>query len=164
MAFSTRGFSDEEEIRLQLHPHWLQFLKPGMIVLVGLILSIASTQISDSVTWYETALTYPSFAIVAIGFVQLVGKAFSWVTTHYVVTSERVIFQRGVFGRQRLEIPLQRVNNVVFEQSFVERIFDAGDVTVESGAGDRDLRFELVPSPEVVQSVIQSASIRRTSE
>jgi uncharacterized membrane protein YdbT with pleckstrin-like domain len=164
MAFSTRGFSDEEEIRLQLHPHWLQFVKPGAIVFVGLVLSIASTQISDSAAWYETVLTYPAFAIAALGFVQLVGKAFSWVTTHYVVTNERVIFQRGVFGRQRLEIPLQRVNNVVFEQSFFERILNAGDLIVESGAGDRDLRFELVPSPEVVQSVIQRASIKRTAE
>ena len=69
----------------------------------------------------------------------------------------RVIYQRGLFGRQRLEIPLQRVNNVLFEQSFLERLVNAGDVIVESGADDRDVVFDNTPDPEFVQAKIQRA-------
>ena len=157
MGFSTRGFSDDEDIELHLHPHWLVFAKPGLMIILGLILASASTQIAETIEWYETVLKYASLALSALGLLRLIGRAFTWSTTHFVVTTDRVIYQRGLFGRQRLEIPLQRVNNVMFEQSFLERIVNAGDVIVESGADDRDVVFDNTPDPEFVQAKIQRA-------
>jgi len=46
---------------------------------------------------------------------------------------------------------------VMFEQSFLERIVNAGDVIVESGADDRDVVFDNTPDPEFVQAKIQRA-------
>jgi uncharacterized membrane protein YdbT with pleckstrin-like domain len=128
MGFSTRGFSDDEDIELHLHPHWLMFAKPGFLVVLGLVLASASTQITDTTEWYETLLKYASLVLAALGLLRLIGRVFAWSTTHFVVTTDRVIFQRGLFGRQRLEIPLKRVNNVLYEQSFLERLVNAGDV------------------------------------
>ena len=56
MGFSTRGFSDDEDIELHLHPHWLVFAKPALTIVLGLILASASTQIADTAEWYETVL------------------------------------------------------------------------------------------------------------
>ena len=160
MGFSTRGFSDDEDIELELRPHWVVFAKPGVTVLVGLALAATSTQIAQTAEWYETVLTYASLVLAALGFLRLIGRLLTWSTTHFVVTTNRVIYQRGLFGRQRLEIPLQRVNNVLFEQSFLERIVNSGDVIVESGAEDRDVVFDNTPDPEMVQARIQRV-IRR---
>ena len=160
MGFSTRGFSDDEDIELHLHPHWLVFAKPALTIVLGLILASASTQIADTAEWYETVLMYACLVLSGLGLLRLIGRLFTWSTTHFVVTTDRVIYQRGLFGRQRLEIPLQRVNNVLFEQNFLERLVNAGDVIVESGADDRDVVFDNTPDPEFVQSRIQWA-IRR---
>ena len=157
MGFSTRGFSDDEDIELHLHPHWLMFAKPGLLVILGLVLASASTQMADTTEWYETVLKYASLLLSALGLLRLIGRVFTWSTTHFVVTTDRVIFQRGLFGRQRLEIPLKRVNNVLYEQSFLERLVNAGDVIVESGADDRDVVFDNTPDPEFVQAKIQRA-------
>jgi hypothetical protein len=45
----------------------------------------------------------------------------------------------------------------MFEQSILERIVNAGDVIVESGADDRDVVFDNTPDPEFVQAKIQRA-------
>ena len=163
MGFSTRGFSDDEDIELHLHPHWLVFAKPALTIVLGLILASASTQIVDTAEWYETVLMYASLVLSGLGLLRLIGRLFTWSTTHFVVTTDRVIYQRGLFGRQRLEIPLQRVNNVMFEQSFVERLVNAGDVIVESGADDRDVVFDNTPDPEFVQAKIQRCAQTRIS-
>ena len=160
MGFSTRGFSDDEDIELHLHPHWVVFAKPGLTIVLGLVLAAASTQIVDTAEWYETVLKYASLVLAALGFLRFIGRLFTWSSTHFVVTTDRVIYQRGLFGRQRLEIPLQRVNNVLFEQSFLERLVNSGDVIVESGADDRDVVFDNTPDPEMVQARIQRV-IRR---
>ncbi|HCT76898.1 MAG TPA: hypothetical protein DGT23_09975, partial [Micromonosporaceae bacterium] len=59
-----------------------------------------------------------------------------WRTTHYVFTNERIIFQFGVFSRDRRDIPLMRVNDHAMSQSFIERILGCGTLTIES-AGER---------------------------
>ena len=45
-----------------------------------------------------------------------------WFTTNFVITSDRVIFRMGVFAKHGIEIPLERVNNVIFHQSILERM------------------------------------------
>ena len=77
MGFSTRGFSDDEDIELHLHPHWLVFAKPGLMIILGLILASASTQIAETTEWYETVLKYASLALSALGLLRLIGRAFT---------------------------------------------------------------------------------------
>ena len=38
-------------------------------------------------------------------------------TTNFVITSDRIIFRSGVVAKSGIEIPLERVNNVLFNQS-----------------------------------------------
>jgi uncharacterized membrane protein YdbT with pleckstrin-like domain len=90
-----------------------------------------------------------------LGFLYLIGHLFTWSATHFLVPTDRVIYQRELFGPLRLEILLQRVNYVLFEKSFLERVVNAGDVKVESGADDRDVVFDNTPDPEFLQATIQ---------
>ena len=46
MGFSTRGFSDDEDIDLHLHPHWSVFVRPTFIIPVGLIFVWKSNRIN----------------------------------------------------------------------------------------------------------------------
>ena len=155
MGFSTRGFSDDEEIDLHLHPHWWTFAKPSVIVVLGLIFAWMAGRIATTNEWYESVLQTAFLALALLGVFGLIARFASWRTTHFVVTTHRVIYQKGILGRQRLEIPLQRVNNVMFEQSIFERLVNCGDVIVESGGDDREVRFDNTRDPEQVQSRIQ---------
>jgi uncharacterized membrane protein YdbT with pleckstrin-like domain len=71
-----------------------------------------------------------------------------------VLTSQRVIFQSGVIARKRVEISLHKINLVTFHQSVFERIVNAGDIIVESGAEDGMETFSDVQDPQQVQALI----------
>jgi hypothetical protein len=57
-------------------------------------------------------------------------------------------------GRRGVSIPLNRVNNVNFDQSFIARILNNGIVTIESAGQTGDSVFENIPDPEHVRGII----------
>lgn len=54
----------------------------------------------------------------------------------YTLTERHLIIQKGVLSRSRKTIPVPRIQDVASHQRFLERLFDIGDVIVES-AGER---------------------------
>ena len=71
-----------------------------------------------------------------------------------MVTDERVISRSGVVAKKGIEIPLDRINTVFFNQSFFERLIGAGDLGIESaGEGGRE-NFSDVRKPALVQQEI----------
>ena len=45
-----------------------------------------------------------------------VRRLIAWLTSHFVVTSDRVIHREGLIAKQLDEIPLEQINDVRFEQ------------------------------------------------
>jgi uncharacterized membrane protein YdbT with pleckstrin-like domain len=84
----------------------------------------------------------------------VVGRVLRWATTHFVLTTERLIFRSGVVAKFGREIPLERINDVTFSQSLFERMIGAGDLLIES-AGERGQEtFSDIPHPDAVQQEI----------
>ena len=81
-------------------------------------------------------------------------KLVTWRTTHFVLTSERLILRSGVLGKSGHEIPLERVNDLSFHQSLFQRIVGAGDLMIES-AGERGQDvFTMIPHPDLAERQI----------
>jgi uncharacterized membrane protein YdbT with pleckstrin-like domain len=55
-----------------------------------------------------------------------------------------------------MEIPLDRVNNVNFNQGIFERMLGAGDLLIESGGEDGQQRFTDIRNPADVQNLIHA--------
>ena len=69
--------------------------------------------------------------------------------------------------RGGVEIPLDRINTVFFNQSLFERLLGAGDLGVESAGEGGQQTFEAVRKPNLVQNEIYRAmesNERRTFE
>ena len=69
------------------------------------------------------AMTDAAWAQIPVGILILVcllwfGVRYArWVTTNFVVTTDRLIYRHGVLSKHGIEIPLDRVNTVFFRQS-----------------------------------------------
>jgi uncharacterized membrane protein YdbT with pleckstrin-like domain len=86
--------------------------------------------------------------------VWLCARLVSWQTTHFVVTSERLVFRSGILAKHTRDIPLDKINDLASSQSFFERMLGAGDLLIES-AGERGLQtFSDIPHPDGVQQEI----------
>jgi len=77
-----------------------------------------------------------------------------WATTHFVVTSDRLIYRHGVLSKHGVEIPLERVNTVFFSQSILERVVGSGDLVIESAGEMGRQSFANVRKPSAVQNEI----------
>jgi uncharacterized membrane protein YdbT with pleckstrin-like domain len=152
MGFSTKHFNHDEVLVLDLHPHWWRFVKPSL-VLVAAVAAIAYNNEIPNDFLKNLALIIAQ-AITALAIINLAAQALKWYRTHFVLTSQRVIFQSGVIARTRIEISLHKINVVNFHQSIFERIVNTGDIVIESGAEDGVETFNDVPDPQQVQAFI----------
>jgi len=162
MAFSTKYLNDDEHVILDLHPHWWTFVEPSISLVVLLIgwlkcYDISDEQSSKALRLLETVSVRAVQAAIIIAVIRLLSRALKWRRTHFVLTSQRVIFRSGVIARTGVEIPLYRVNNINFHQSIFERMIGAGDLLIESGGEDGLSVFDNIRDPEQVQSFIQRA-------
>ncbi len=151
MPFSRKLLNDDEDIALDLHPHWEFFFKPALALIVtvafgvlllvweweGLVLAVAGVLVLAALAWF--GVTYAR-----------------WATTNFVVTTDRVIYRHGVLAKHGIEIPLERVNNVIFHQSVIERMLGCGDLLIESGGETGQQRFTEVKDPDQVQALIHT--------
>ncbi|MFN8022853.1 MAG: PH domain-containing protein [Acidimicrobiales bacterium] len=156
MTFAQKNLTADETIALDLHPHWWYFSEAVASLVVAIVVGIWILTADISNDTLNKVLT-------ALALVALVGTAgwtiiryLKWMTTHFVITSHRLIFRTGVLAKSGIEIPLERVNNVNFNQSIFERMLGAGDLLIESGGEDGQSRFADIKHPDQVQSLIHS--------
>ena len=147
-----KHFNHDEVLVLDLHPHWWRFVKPAVLIIATLA-ALANTHHIPYEFLRNLALIITQVLSV-LDVLNLAAKAVKWYRTHFVLTSQRVIFQSGVIARKRVEISLHKINLVTFHQSVFERIVNAGDIIVESGAEDGMETFSDVQDPQQVQALI----------
>ncbi len=151
MPFNRKLLNEGEEIALDLHPHWWFFAQPAAALAAAVLLGVGVL-----VRWDDP----PDFVMVFFGLVILVALGWfglyyaRWVTTHFVITSDRLIYRHGVLAKKGIEIPLERVNTVFFSQSIFERIVGSGDLVIESAGEKGQEAFSNVRKPSAVQNEI----------
>lgn len=154
MPYPKKLLNDYETVALDLHPHWWSFAEPAFALIGSIIVGIVSLVfLSGDV---RTVVNWIALVLILVSVFWLLGRYAKWATTNFVITSDRIIFRSGVIAKSGIEIPLERVNNVLFSQSIFERILGAGDLLIESGGEDGQQRFTDVRHPERVQNLIHS--------
>lgn len=155
MPYPKKLLNDYETVALDLHPHWWYFAKSAMALLGSIVLGILSLVVLDGDDAGKAVRWIALILIVGCA-IWLVLRYMKWATTNFVVTNDRVIFRHGVIAKSGIEIPLDRVNNVIFEQGLFERMIGAGDLVIESGGETGQQHFTDVRSPDRVQKLIHA--------
>lgn len=142
----------DEKMVLASNPHWFYFWKQvaagiGLLLLLLLLWTVDTDWVDTTIGW----ITLIAFIVLLINTIY---EFIQWQTTRFAITDQRVAYQSGIFRRRGVSIPLNRVNNVNFEQSFIARILNNGVVTIESAGQTGDSVFENIPNPENVRALI----------
>ncbi len=136
---------------LHSHPHWWFFWKQVAAVVGVLALYVVRGLFDGALA---TVLGWITLIAFVFWLVDTLYEFVQWKTTQFVVTSERVTYQSGIIRRRGVSIPLNRINNVNFDQGLIARLLNNGIVTIESAGETGDSVFENVPAPSHVRSVI----------
>jgi uncharacterized membrane protein YdbT with pleckstrin-like domain len=92
-------------------------------------------------------------AVVAV-IVVVVIPYLRWRSTHYVLTTHRLMTRLGILNHTGRDVPLNRINNAMYEQSFWERIINSGTLVVESAGEDGQQVFRNIPDADQTQQLI----------
>ena len=149
MSYPKKLLNDNENVVADLHPHWWHFVQPAIVLVLAIILGIFALT-RDGTT--QDVLGWISIILIVGSSIWLLARFISWISTNFVVTDQRVIFRTGVFAKQGIEIPLDRVNTVHFSQGVVERIVGAGDLMIESAGKSANLALKFVCRLEISSS------------
>jgi len=151
VAFPRRLLGDDEDVVLDMHPHWKQLVVPVLLipVVVGLatylVLLVPDGSAHRPLQWAVVAVA----ALLLLRF--SLWPYLKWQTTHYVLTTRRVIIRQGVLARSGRDIPLTRVNDASFHHTFFERLLRCGTLTIESAGEHGQVVLPEVPTVELVQ-------------
>jgi uncharacterized membrane protein YdbT with pleckstrin-like domain len=152
MPYPRRLLNEGEDLALDLRPHWWYFANHiftgvPLFVLFILIFSGLHGDVRGYSLWVWLVLGLAWGVWLGVKYLQ-------WNFTHFVVTSDRVVFRTGVLGKRGVEIPLDRINNINFSQNLWERVIGAGDLAIESAGRDGQSVFSDVRHPDGVQQEI----------
>jgi uncharacterized membrane protein YdbT with pleckstrin-like domain len=141
-----------EKMVLASNPHWFYFWKQ-VAAGIGLLLLLLLLWTVDT-DWVDTTIGWITLAAFIVLLINTIYEFIQWQTTRFAITDQRVAYQSGIFRRRGVSIPLNRINNVNFEQSFIARMLNNGVVTIESAGQTGDSVFENIPDPEHVRALI----------
>jgi uncharacterized membrane protein YdbT with pleckstrin-like domain len=150
MAFPKRLLIEGEQLVLDLRPHWIALVLPAVVTVVALAAAIWLTVSFESGPL--TTAAWAGFVLLLLAFP--VRRVVWWLTSMFAVTSDRVIHREGFIAKRSMEIPLEAINDVRFDQGVFDRIVGAGSIIISSASEAGSSTFEDIPNPEEVQRTI----------
>jgi uncharacterized membrane protein YdbT with pleckstrin-like domain len=156
VAISPRLLNEGEHIVLSTRTHVKALLLPAVVLIVVAALAgyLSSLPSGDQagvwrlVTWVVTALILVWFVV----------KPFlDWLLTTYTFTNRRLITRTGILTRRGHDIPMNRISDISYEKSLIDRMFGCGTLIV-SDASEQGL----VPLKDIPQ--VEQAQLRISDE
>jgi uncharacterized membrane protein YdbT with pleckstrin-like domain len=153
MPYPDKLLASDEEIVRHLHPHGLTVFWPVVrfLLLVGAA-SFGAALVPPGPQQGVLRLALLGVTAVLV-LVTVVVPLLRWRTTHYVITTHRLLFREGILARRGRDLGLSRITDVSYTQTLWERIVNSGTITIQT-AGENATVLERIPDSDGVQQLL----------
>ena len=129
-----------ENLVLVIKPHWFLIVWPVILTVMGVVLGI---YLGDY-----------GYIIPFVLICYLLYKIIQRNNNIWAVTNLRIIDEFGVFSLNSKESPLDKINNVTYNQSIWGRIFGYGNVQIQTAAEIGSTTYYMVEHPKKLKDTI----------
>ena len=138
--------TDEKKLII-IRQHWLKLVLPffAWLLLATVLLILQWFSASINLTIILVTAIYPLLEYV------------NWRHNLWCVTNMRVVDESGFFTRYSKESPLDKINNVEYDQSIWGRIFGFGNVDIQTAAELGETTYNLIHHPKLLKDTITLA-------
>jgi membrane protein YdbS with pleckstrin-like domain len=153
VVLPRKFLNDDEELLAEMKPHWIFLFGPlftSIGVWAGLIVILIVWQ--NPPGW----LNYPIVILALIPGLWLLGRYVRWRSYDVALTTTRILVRQGIFGRDTVQLRLQRITEVNIRQELFERLLSTGSLVIDVQGEDDSMTLEYMRKPAVVQRVINS--------
>jgi uncharacterized membrane protein YdbT with pleckstrin-like domain len=134
----------DEKILVIIRQHWIKLAMPfaGWLAAAVLLLLFAGTT---------------GFIITLVSTLYPMYEYLNWKSNLWCVTNLRVVDESGFFSRYSKESPLDKINNVEYDQSIWGRILGFGNVDIQTAAEMGETTYQLIHDPKLLKDSITHA-------
>jgi len=137
----------QEKLILRCTKHWFVLVKPVFVFIFFLVGTFIAFAISPEAGKVLSLITIIPFLI-------LIWKILERKVDIWAVTNLRVIDEYGVLSHNAKESPLDKVNNISFQQSLMGRMFGYGSVQIQTAAEMGATTYDFVTSPKLLKDTV----------
>ncbi len=131
MGYIERLLAQNERIVFTTRRHWVSLL-PVILIDMGIAIVIIALSVGGALIAPPLPLLGLVLFLLPLG--HFLARFVTWRNEQYIVTNRRVMEVRGVYKKHVSDSSLEKVNDVVMEQSVLGRLLDYGDVRIITGA------------------------------
>ncbi len=137
----------DEKILVIIRQHWIKLALPVLVWVLLLILLL-------TLRWFSFST---GFLILLVAAIYPAYEYINWKYNLWTVTNMRVVDESGFFSRHSKESPLDKINNVEYDQSIWGRLMGYGDVDIQTAAEMGDDNYNLIHHPKLLKDTITHA-------
>ena len=137
-----------DEIKLIIiRQHWIKLVLPffAWVLLATLLLIL---------NWFTASV---NLIIILVTAIYPMIEYINWKYNLWCVTNMRVVDESGFFTRYSKESPLDKINNVEYDQSIWGRILGFGNVDIQTAAEMGETKYQLIHHPKLLKDTITHA-------
>ncbi len=138
MSFTKQQLLPGENLIILARQHPLVLFKPVLLNIVALAVLILVVLLSGK---------YWVMALFVIPLIYLLWQYLAWHRREYILTDRRVVKQEGVLSVSSFDAPLDKINNVFHQQSFMGRMLKYGEVGLETASEQGTTIFSFLSHP-----------------
>src|ERR1700722_19362734 len=137
-----------EKILLLTYSSWTSLIIPAFLALVIVVAGIF--------TVYHFQWAW-GWLVSLLGIAWWLLKYYTWKVNIWVVTNFRVIDETGLLNHFAKESPLDKINNVSYDQTVLGRLFNFGHVEIQTAAQVGATDYFNVNHPKRLKDTITAA-------
>ncbi|WP_462221575.1 SHOCT domain-containing protein [Ferruginibacter sp.] len=136
----------DEKLLIIIRQHWIKLVLPifAWLLLTTILLLL--------MTNYSIA-----FIIILVTAIYPLIEYINWKYNLWGVTNMRVVDESGFFTRYSKESPLDKINNVEYDQPLMGRLFGYGNVDIQTAAEMGETKYTLIHHPKLLKDTITNA-------
>ena len=154
MGFPENVLTSGEKVEKSLHPHWRTVVGPMVIGLILIAACAYAAYLSPDDTKGNVIQWIAVGVGVLIGIPLVIVPFLRWRTTHYVITTHRVMVRKGIVNKNGKDITLSKITDVSFSQTLLDRMLGSGTLSIESAGDSPNEAFEAIPRSDRVQQLL----------
>ncbi len=135
----------DEKLLIIIRQHWIKLVLPifAWLLLTAVLLF-----------WLQNAV---ALIIILVTAIYPMVEYINWKYNLWGVTNMRVVDESGFFTRYSKESPLDKINNVEYDQPLMGRIFGYGNVDIQTAAEMGETKYTLIHHPKLLKDTITNA-------
>ncbi len=132
MKYVERLLVPGERVVFVTRTHWL-VLVPTILIDLGITVVIVAIAVAG-VIFLQLTLAPLVLLLLLAPLAHFLGRLAVWRGEQFIVTNRRVMEVRGILNKYVSDTSLEKVNDIVLQQSFLGRVLGYGDLRIIAGS------------------------------